>query len=120
MFGMVRVKYADGTFFPFLSAQAVSGQSSPFRPLKSPINRPKHVPRIPLARIMLQTIIDVSKHHPSVYAVCMISLIVQTAFSVFYSFAAIAVYVTWTPGNPCECNVDGGRSSKRMVRLNRG
>jgi len=51
---------------------------------------------------MLQTIIDVSKHHPSVYAVCMISLIVQTAFSVFYSFAAIAVYVTWTPGNPCE------------------
>lgn len=54
---------------------------------------------------MLQTIIDVSKHHPSVYAVVMLSLIVQTAFSVFYSFAAIAVYVTWTPGNPCKLSV---------------
>jgi hypothetical protein len=45
---------------------------------------------------------DVSNHHKSVYVVCLISLLIQTAFSVFYSFAAIAVYVTWTPGNPCE------------------
>lgn len=64
---------------------------------------------------MLQTIIDVSKHHPSVYAVVMISLIVQTAFSVFYSFAAIAVYVTWTPGNPCKYNVVAGRMEWRLT-----
>lgn len=64
---------------------------------------------------MLQTIIDVSKHHPSVYAVVMISLIVQTAFSVFYSFAAIAVYVTWTPGNPCKCDVLAERKEWRLT-----
>jgi hypothetical protein len=51
---------------------------------------------------MLQTIIDVSKHKPSVYFVVLLSLVIQTAVSIFYSFAAIAVYVTWTPGNPCE------------------
>jgi hypothetical protein len=63
--------------------------------------------RIPLARIMLQTIIDVSKHKPSVYFVVLLSLVIQTAVSIFYSFAAIAVYVTWTPGNPCEWHQRG-------------
>jgi len=56
---------------------------------------------------MLQTIIDVSKHKPSVYFVVLLSLVVQTAVSIFYSFAAIAVYVTWTPGNPCEWEREG-------------
>lgn len=54
---------------------------------------------------MLQTVVDVSKHHPSVYGVTIISLIVQTAFNIFYTFTTVAVYVTWTPGNPsCETN----------------
>ena len=38
--------------------------------------------RIPLASLLLQVVMDVAKHHPSVYVVAFISLIVQAALSV--------------------------------------
>ncbi|KAJ9111755.1 hypothetical protein QFC22_006414 [Naganishia vaughanmartiniae] len=61
--------------------------------------------RIPLARILFQTTVDVSKHHPSVYFVTVLGLVVQTAWSVWYSFTCIAIYVTYTPNSPaCATN----------------
>lgn len=42
---------------------------------------------------------DIAKHHPSVYVVVLIGLVVQTALSVWYSFTCIAIYVKWTPGS---------------------
>ncbi|KAG0693390.1 plasma-membrane choline transporter-domain-containing protein [Suillus ampliporus] len=47
--------------------------------------------RIPLASLLLQVVMDVSKHHKSVYVVAFIALILQ---------AALSVYTKWTPGNP--------------------
>jgi hypothetical protein len=38
--------------------------------------------RIPLASLLLQVVIDVSKHHMSVYAVAFVSLLLQAALSV--------------------------------------
>jgi hypothetical protein len=38
--------------------------------------------RIPLAALLLQVVMDVAKHHKSVYAVAFISLLVQAAFAV--------------------------------------
>ena len=38
--------------------------------------------RIPLASLLLQVVMDVTKHHPSVYFVAFISLILQAALSV--------------------------------------
>ncbi|WVW83672.1 protein PNS1 [Kwoniella bestiolae CBS 10118] len=55
--------------------------------------------RIPLAKLLLQVTIDITKHHPSVYFVVLIGLIVQSALSVWYTFTCIAIYVKWTPGS---------------------
>ncbi|WRT66144.1 protein PNS1 [Kwoniella shivajii] len=55
--------------------------------------------RIPLAKLLLQVTIDITKHHPSVYLVVFIGLIIQTALSVWYTFTCIAIYVKWTPGS---------------------
>lgn len=52
--------------------------------------------------MLLQTVIDIIKHHPSVYLVVLLGLVVQAAFSVWYSFTVIAIYVKWTPGSACE------------------
>ncbi|KAJ9106065.1 hypothetical protein QFC20_004127 [Naganishia adeliensis] len=61
--------------------------------------------RIPLARILFQTTVDVSKHHPSVYFVTVLGLVVQTAWNVWYSFTCVAIYVTYTVGSPaCATN----------------
>ncbi|KAF9012317.1 plasma-membrane choline transporter-domain-containing protein [Cyathus striatus] len=58
--------------------------------------------RIPLASLLLQVVMDVSKHHKSVYVVAFISLIIQAALSVWYTFTVIATYSKWTPGsNSC-------------------
>ncbi len=38
--------------------------------------------RIPLAALLLQVVMDVTKHHPSVYVVAFTSLVLQAALSV--------------------------------------
>lgn len=71
--------------------------------------------RIPLARILLQTTIDITKHHPVVYLIALIGLVVQTAVNVWYTFTVIAIYVKWTPNSPA-C-VEGGCSSGKVTGL---
>ena len=39
--------------------------------------------RIPLASLLLQVVMDVAKHHPSVYFVAFMSLILQAGLSVY-------------------------------------
>ena len=56
--------------------------------------------RIPLARLLLQTTIDITKHHPVVYLIALLGLVVQTAVNVWYTFTVIAIYVKWTPDSP--------------------
>ncbi|EIM79183.1 DUF580-domain-containing protein [Stereum hirsutum FP-91666 SS1] len=57
--------------------------------------------RIPLASLLLQVVMDVSKHHPVVYVVAFVAVLLQAAWSVWYTFTIIATYAKWTPGNPC-------------------
>ncbi len=78
--------------------------------------------RIPLASLLLQVVMDVAKHHKSVYVVAFIALLFQAALSVcvshcpllsaehhvslthsvrWYTFTVIATYAKWTPGNSC-------------------
>ncbi|KAI0332325.1 DUF580-domain-containing protein [Cubamyces sp. BRFM 1775] len=62
--------------------------------------------RIPLASLLLQVVMDVTKHYPSVYFVAFSALILQAALSVWYTFTVIATYVKYTPGSPtCELGV---------------
>ncbi|ORY21903.1 plasma-membrane choline transporter-domain-containing protein [Naematelia encephala] len=67
--------------------------------------------RIPLAKLLLQTTIDIAKHHKSVYVVAFIGLIVQTAWNVWYTFTCVAIYVKWTPGS-ASCSSTSCSSSK--------
>jgi len=72
--------------------------------------------RIPLASLLLQVVMDVAKHHWSVYVVAFVSLIVQAAWSVWYTFTVIAVYAKWTPGNP-SCGSGSSCSSGKVAGL---
>lgn len=49
--------------------------------------------RIPFSALLLQVVIDVSKHHKSVYVVAFCSLLLQTALSVLFTFTAVATCV---------------------------
>ncbi|KAL7417547.1 DUF580-domain-containing protein [Mrakia frigida] len=71
--------------------------------------------RIPLARILLQVTMDIAKHHKSVYAVCLIALVVQTLVSVWYAFTISAVYVKWTPDSAACGTTAGGSCSSATV-----
>ncbi|OCF36948.1 protein PNS1 [Kwoniella heveanensis BCC8398] len=55
--------------------------------------------KIPLAKLLLQVTIDITKHHPAVYLVVLLGLIFQAALSVWYTFTCISIYVKWTPGS---------------------
>lgn len=67
--------------------------------------------RIPLASLLLQVVMDVSKHHISVYAVAFTALLLQAGLAVWYTFTVIAVYTKWTPGNP-SCSTSSCSSGK--------
>ncbi|KAJ8076423.1 pH nine-sensitive protein 1 [Marasmius tenuissimus] len=70
--------------------------------------------RIPLASLLLQVVMDVSKHHKSVFAVAFTSLIVQAALAVWYVFTTIAIYNKWTPGS---ASCTSGCSSGKVAGL---
>lgn len=72
--------------------------------------------RIPLASLLLQVVMDVSKHHLSVYFVAFIALLLQAALSVWFTFTAIAIYGKWTPGNP-SCGTTSSCSSAKVTGL---
>ncbi|KAF9566775.1 DUF580-domain-containing protein [Agrocybe pediades] len=72
--------------------------------------------RIPLASLLLQVVMDVSKHHTSVYAVAFAALFIQAALSVWYTFTVIATYSKWTPGNP-SCSTGSSCSSGKVAGL---
>ncbi|KAF8973281.1 plasma-membrane choline transporter-domain-containing protein [Flammula alnicola] len=69
--------------------------------------------RIPLASLLLQVVMDVSKHHTSVYAVAFAALFIQATLAVQVSsvIEIIATYAKWTPGNP-SCDTSSCSSGK--------
>jgi hypothetical protein len=54
--------------------------------------------RIPFSALLLQVVMDVSKHHTSVYAVAFASLFLQAALSVWFAFTSIAMWVVLPSG----------------------
>jgi len=72
--------------------------------------------RIPLASLLLQVVMDVSKHHKSVYVVAFLGLIVQAALSVWFIFTSMATYTKYTPGNP-SCSTGTSCSSTKVAGL---
>lgn len=72
--------------------------------------------RIPLASLLLQVVMDISKHHLSTYFVAFSALLLQAALSVWFVFTSIAIYATWTPGNP-GCGTTSSCSSGKVAGL---
>ncbi|KAI6040322.1 plasma-membrane choline transporter-domain-containing protein [Pisolithus marmoratus] len=72
--------------------------------------------RIPLASLLLQVVMDISKHHLSTYFVAFSALLLQAALSVWFVFTSIAIYTTWTPGNP-GCGTTSSCSSGKVTGL---
>ncbi|KAH9931154.1 plasma-membrane choline transporter-domain-containing protein [Epithele typhae] len=70
--------------------------------------------RIPMAALLLQVVMDITKHHKSVYFVAFTSLILQTALSVWYTFVVVASYVRYTPGSSA-CTSDNSCSSGKVT-----
>ncbi|RSH94165.1 Protein pns1 [Saitozyma podzolica] len=70
--------------------------------------------RVPLAKLLIQTTIDITRHHPVVYLIALVGLVFQRAWSIWYAFTCIAIYVKWTPGrtgcsaSPCSSAKVGG------------
>ncbi|KAF8335887.1 plasma-membrane choline transporter-domain-containing protein [Cantharellus anzutake] len=60
--------------------------------------------RIPLASLLLQIVMDIAKHHVSVYAVAFGALFIQALLCVWFVFTTMATYVKWSPGNPSCAN----------------
>jgi hypothetical protein len=58
--------------------------------------------RIPFSALLLQVVMDVSKHHKSVYYVAFTSLFIQAALSVWFTFTSIAMSVRF-PSHRCRC-----------------
>ncbi|KIJ18726.1 hypothetical protein PAXINDRAFT_167282 [Paxillus involutus ATCC 200175] len=72
--------------------------------------------RIPLASLLLQVVMDISKHHISVYFVAFAALMLETALSIWFTFTAIAIYAKFTPGNPT-CGTSSSCSSGKVAGL---
>ncbi|KAJ7072323.1 plasma-membrane choline transporter-domain-containing protein [Mycena amicta] len=71
--------------------------------------------RIPLAALLLQ-VMDVAKHHISVYVVAFASLFIQAALAVWFTFTAIATYTKFTPGSS-SCDTGTSCSSGKVAGL---
>ncbi|TFK75448.1 DUF580-domain-containing protein [Pluteus cervinus] len=69
---------------------------------------------IPFSSLLLQVVMDVSKHHMSVFVVAFVALIAQAAMAVWFTFTAIATYIKFTPGTPA-CSTDPSSCSTGKV-----
>ncbi|KZV76124.1 DUF580-domain-containing protein [Peniophora sp. CONT] len=52
--------------------------------------------RIPLASLLLRTVMDITKEHMSVYIVALLTMLVQASLSVWLIFAIVASLETWS------------------------
>lgn len=73
------------------------------------------IPRIPFSVVMMQTCMDVARHHGHVFLVSAIGGLLSVAFAAWFSVTLVAVYVAYEPNsgssNPA-CGTSGCSSSK--------
>ncbi|KAL8287443.1 hypothetical protein RQP46_003301 [Phenoliferia psychrophenolica] len=67
--------------------------------------------RIPFSRQLLLFVLRIAKEYPSVYIIALSGTLLQTVYSVYWSFAAVAIYQRFTPG----AQGSGGSSSNGAV-----
>ena len=77
------------------------------------------IPRIPFSVLMLQTVMDVAKHHGRIFTASLIGGIVALAFGAWWSVTLTSIYVKYHPNssNPACHQGAGGCSSGKVVGL---
>jgi hypothetical protein len=77
------------------------------------------IPRIPFAVVMLQTAMDVARHHGHVFLVSFIGGVVAVAFSAWFSVTLVSVYVAYEPATDGSTNPSCGTgcSSTTVIGL---
>ncbi|KAF8305168.1 DUF580-domain-containing protein [Clavulina sp. PMI_390] len=72
--------------------------------------------RIPLASLLLQIVMDIAKHHPAVYLVAFSALFLSAGLSTLYTFAIIATYGSYHPGEKT-CTANDSCSTKIVTGM---
>ena len=62
------------------------------------------IPRIPFSVIMMQTCMDVARHHGHIFLVSFVGGLVSVAFAAWFSVTLVAVYVAYEPGSGSSTN----------------
>ncbi|KAI5476925.1 hypothetical protein MNV49_007026 [Pseudohyphozyma bogoriensis] len=70
--------------------------------------------RIPFSREVLVFVLKIAKHHPSVYVLALVGTILQAVYSVYWSFATVAIYQKFNP-NAAGSSTSGGSASNSAV-----
>lgn len=56
--------------------------------------------RIPFSRQLLLFVLRIAKEYPSVYVIALLGAVVQSAYSVFWSFTTVAIYQQYANNSP--------------------
>ncbi|KAI9830700.1 MAG: putative choline transporter, neither null mutation nor overexpression affects choline transport [Phylliscum demangeonii] len=76
------------------------------------------IPRIPFSVLVLQTVMDVAKHHGHIFLASFIGGLVSLAFGAWFSVTLTSIYVKYQPGNNPACHQGaGGCSSAKVIGL---
>ncbi|KAK9466269.1 plasma-membrane choline transporter-domain-containing protein [Lipomyces arxii] len=78
------------------------------------------ISRIPFATLMLQTIMDVTRTHPSVLLVSLLGALVASGFGAWFSVTLVAVYVKYNPtadSQSCGTTAGGECSHAKLIGL---
>ncbi|GAA5987189.1 hypothetical protein JCM11641_006053 [Rhodosporidiobolus odoratus] len=70
--------------------------------------------RIPLSKQLLLFVLKIAKHNPSVYIIALLGTVLQAAYSVYWSFSAVAIYQKWSP-DASGSDTSGGHASSGAV-----
>uniref|UniRef100_A0A060T496 Protein PNS1 n=1 Tax=Blastobotrys adeninivorans TaxID=409370 RepID=A0A060T496_BLAAD len=73
--------------------------------------------RIPFATLVLKTIIDVTRQHPSTLMISALGALVAGAFSMYFSASLVALYAKYDPNSDNPQCAEGGCSQGKLVGL---
>ncbi|BGP17741.1 hypothetical protein JCM10213_005322 [Rhodosporidiobolus nylandii] len=73
--------------------------------------------RIPLSKQLLIFVLRIAKANPSVYIIALFGTVLLAAYSVYWSFSAIAIYQKWSPDSAGSGTSGGHASSGAVIGL---
>ncbi|KAK9451158.1 plasma-membrane choline transporter-domain-containing protein [Limtongia smithiae] len=78
------------------------------------------IKRIPFATLVLQTVMDVAREHPSVLLTSLLGTLVASAFGAWFAVTVVAVYAKYNPtsdSGTCGSTAGGGCSHAKLIGL---